>query len=294
MGTQNSKDSMERYLGGRPDGTEIAHVEISLVEADCGEGLEGECHLIQAVLPESKVQNVGILLVGEYDSLYCRFRSDLVNFAGDQAGWLEQLCDDISVKAKELGAQTCLEWLVSIAPSMLQISPCTNVTIENSPAETMDLLFAKHMRTQILAFRTHLPQYSLEAAAGKFGKQMATEPEGWVEVHTELPLTDDMFVAHVEGHSMEPKTPDRSLCAFRSKFTGPWDGKMLLIEQYGESGGSRYTVKLCRDSTVADPNRPGDAASDRKLRALGEFLFVVGLPSEPSANEVRCCEFPAA
>ena len=142
--------------------------------------------------------------------------------------------------------------------------------------------------------RKLLPQYSLEAAAGKFGRQMAIEPEGWVEVQTDIPLTEDMFVLHVEGHSMEPRIFDGSLCAFTTKMGPICDGKVLLIEQYGESGGSRYAVKLCRISESADPKQTDDLNSihphvilesinpDYKplkntgnIRAVAEFLFVV-------------------
>jgi hypothetical protein len=145
-------------------------------------------------------------------------------------------------------------------------------------------------------FLTHLPQYSLEAAAGKFGKQMTVEPEGWVEVHTDRPLTKDMFVTHVKGHSMEPKIPDGSLCAFRSHIVGSFDGKVLLVEDYSESEGKRYSVKICRIASDSgdteraneawlhqrvtleslDPAyKPWSVTSAAKVRPIGEFLFVV-------------------
>jgi hypothetical protein len=150
----------------------------------------------------------------------------------------------------------------------------------------------------ILKFRTHLPQYSLEAAAGKFGRQqMSIQPEGWVEVDTNLDLTDDMFVIHVNGKSMEPRILDGSRCAFTTRIGPLIDGKVLLIEQYGEPGGSRYTVKLCRISETADPNHTGDLNrihpqvilesinpaykpldNNGNIRALAEFLFVVDPP----------------
>ena len=175
----------------------------------------------------------------------------------------------------------------------MQISAPLEVLVEDY-ATTLDRLYRQHIRPNILRFCTHLPRYSLEAAAGRFGKQMAAEPEGWVEVRTDIPLTDDMFVTHVKGHSMEPQIPDASLCAFRSKIAGSWDGKVLLLEQYGESGGNRYAVKRCRvskdDPTKTDEGwlhqpvtlesinpdfESWDVASTGKIRALGEFLFVV-------------------
>jgi phage repressor protein C with HTH and peptisase S24 domain len=125
---------------------------------------------------------------------------------------------------------------------------------------------------------------------------MLVEPEGWVEVLTPLPLTEDMFVTHVKGHSMEPQIPEVSLCAFRSEIVGSMDGKVLLIEQYVESGGNRFTVKRCHVGKAVDPDekadnmwlhermilestnpeyKPIDVFPDQKIRVLGEFLFVV-------------------
>ena len=59
----------------------------------------------------------------------------------------------------------------------VRISKRKRVLIEDYAATT-GRLYAKHIRPSVLPFRTHLPQYTLEAAAGKFGKQMDVEPEG--------------------------------------------------------------------------------------------------------------------
>src|SRR6202021_2716967 len=82
--------------------------------------------------------------------------------------------------------------------------------------------------SMIFHFRTHLPLYSLEIAAGNPGKQITDiEPEGWVEVPPgPIRLTRDMFVSHIKGNSMEPLIPDGSLCAFKSNVSEPYDGKI--------------------------------------------------------------------
>ena len=258
---------------------------------------KGEYLLVQSDLPNANLQNIGVLLLDtDSDRLYGRFRRDFEEFAGDETDWFKELPEYIVQMAKQLGAQKCLEWMESTLSNALQISTRRTVSIEGDALATMDRLYAAHIRPKVLQFRTHLPQYSLEAAAGRFGRQMEVEPEGWVEVRTDLPLTEDMFVVHVEGHSMEPTIPDASLCAFRSQISGSWDGKALLLEDYGESGGSRHTVKLCHLSKSKDPNRPSDiawlhhrwtlqsmnpayesweVASAERIRPLGEFLFVV-------------------
>lgn len=262
---------------------------------------KGEYLLAQAALPKTNIENIGILLLdGDSDRLYCRFRRDFREYAGDDADWFEELAAFISERADALGARGCFEWMESTLSNTLLISKRADVLVDDF-ATTANELYAKHISACVLPFRTHLPIYSIEAAAGRFGKQMVVEPEGWVEVHTDIPLNDDMFVTHVAGHSMEPLIPDHSLCAFRYNIVGSWNGKVLLIERYGESGGSRYTVKRCVLSKNVDPNRLGDdawlnqritlesinpgyeswdVASAGKIRPLGEFLFVVG----PDAN----------
>jgi peptidase S24-like protein len=325
MSAHLSDESIERFSMGRLEGLELLDFENHLLQCDdCLHAVrsmdlfldamrtlahpawrsgrrspkfKGEYQIIQAVLPGMDPRNIGILLRTQTDRLCSRFRRDFEEFAGDQSTWLKELAQTIPGKADGLGADKCLEWLKSTYPRTIRISRPRKVAVAGYGARTLDALYDKHVRPEILPFRTHLPQYSLEAAAGKFGRQMSIEPEGWIEVHTDMTLTGDMFVIHVEGRSMEPQIPDGSLCAFRAHVGGSWNGKVLLIEQYGESGGSRYTVKRCRLSENADLNKEGDrdwlhermtlesinpdyeswdVASAGKIRALGEFLFVVG------------------
>jgi hypothetical protein len=257
----------------------------------------GAYWLVLAALPIVNSQAIGVLLL-DFNSnrLHCRFRRDFAEFAGDEADWFRELTDFILQIANELGAAHCVALLESTLSNAVRISASKRIPIGARAATTVDELYAKHIRPSILPFRTHLPQYSLEAAAGKFGKQMCVEPQGWVEVRTDIPLSDEMFVIHVTGHSMEPLIPDASLCAFRSQTSVAWDGKVLLFERYGESGGNRYTVKLCHLSKTVDLNNERDeawlhqrvilesinpdyksweVASAEKVHAIGEFLFVV-------------------
>ena len=109
-------------------------------------------------------------------------------------------------------------------------------------------------------------------------------------------LTRDMFVSHIKGNSMEPLIPDGGLCAFKSNVSEPYDGKILLMEDYGEIGGNRYSVKRYRVSGNADPAgdatpgwlhqrftleslntdfAPMEIASARKVHVIGEFVFTV-------------------
>jgi hypothetical protein len=256
---------------------------------------KGEYLLVQAALPNAKMENVGILLLdSDADRLHSRFRRDFEALAGDEAEWFENLADEVSARSQELGGQKCLDWMESTLSHVLRLSPRFSVLVDNYH-QTAKRLYLKYIRPEVLRFRTHLPLYSLEAAAGKFGKQMGVEPEGWVEVWPEIPLTEDMFLTHIKGHSMEPLIPNGSLCAFKADITGLHEGKVVLVEQYGEAGGNRYTVKRYWGSKNLDPHKEGDAAwlheritlestnpdyiswdvaSAGTVRVIGEFLFV--------------------
>ena len=261
-------------------------------------GFGRECFLVQVALPNKGIHNIGVLLHDNHtDRLFCRFRRDFESFAGDDALWLDQLEGFFSANGNEAGGRKCLACCRTTFAGILRISRSRRIRIRDYGATTVEGLYAKYVKVNVVPFRTHLPQYDLEAAAGKFGRQMVVAPEGWVEVRTDIPLTEAMFVIHVNGHSMEPQIPDDSLCAFRSRIAGGAAGKILLIEHV-EAGaaGSRYTVKLCRVSEATDPNQrgdgawlhermtleslnpgfePWDVASADQIRVLGEFLFVV-------------------
>jgi SOS-response transcriptional repressor LexA len=103
-------------------------------------------------------------------------------------------------------------------------------------------------------FETHLPVYSLRAAAGKFGEGQEVEEEGWVEV-SGMKLREGMFVAQVVGKSMEPRIPDGSYCVFRAPVQGSRQGKIVLVQHHGlhdpETGG-RYTVKRYDSEKITD------------------------------------------
>jgi phage repressor protein C with HTH and peptisase S24 domain len=200
---------------------------------------------------------------------------------------------DEDVLEKFLVAKLLPTKALQVEEHLLVCSFCQE-TAEELESIITGIQLAYH-QSKVLPFRTHLPLYSLEAAAGKFGKQMDVEPEGWVEVPPfHVPLAPDMFVIHVKGISMEPNITDGSLCAFRGNVVAPYEDKVVLMEQYGEPGGSRYTVKLYHSSKNLDPHKEGDeawlheritlestnpdfnswdVASAVKVNVIGEFVF---------------------
>jgi phage repressor protein C with HTH and peptisase S24 domain len=122
---------------------------------------------------------------------------------------------------------------------------------------------------------------------------MEVEAEGWVEAPEGLRLTEDMFVAHVTGRSMEPRIPAGSLCVFRggSALVGSRQGKLVLVMNYGEPGENRFTIKRYRsvkqqteegwthNKIILEPLNPEyeswEIDEDSNVRVIGEFVQVL-------------------
>jgi SOS-response transcriptional repressor LexA len=127
------------------------------------------------------------------------------------------------------------------------------------PEPQLRLISFEDERVQREAFKTLLPLYSLEAAAGYFGNGEAVEPQGWVEVDGIGKLNEQMFVCRVIGHSMEPTMRDGDYTVFRARPTGTRQGKIVLAQYRGiadpDTGGA-FTVK--RYSSEKEVAEDGD------------------------------------
>jgi type I restriction enzyme R subunit len=151
-------------------------------------------------------------------------------------------------------------------------------------------------------FVTHLPVYSLAAAAGRFGQGQDVSEEGWVQVNGRR-LDEKMFVARVVGHSMEPKIPDGSYCVFRASPEGTRQGKIVLVQHRSiedpETGG-QFTVKRYTSDKSSSPDgtwrhtaitleplNPSyqpirfDPSEADSVTVVAEFLDVLGTPERP-------------
>lgn len=204
---------------------------------------QGEYVRLQLALPGQPVHDIGVLLL-DASSGRSRLRlrrrwDDLAD--PEDAAYLAALDADFRQKIDEAGAAAFLESLEDSLSHVLRVTEREVVAVD-SLSRVADQLFEKHVgEIPVERFRTHLPLYTLRAAAGKFGADEAVEEEDWVRVPEGLRLHEGMFVAHVVGRSMEPRIPDGSLNIFRAGVVGSRQGKIVLVELLGMH--EKYTVK---------------------------------------------------
>ncbi len=252
----------------------------------------GRYSVIQVDAPGHGLVNLGVLLQDpETDSLRLRVRRDLESLAGreiddEDLEVLEALASDLDQKAHEMGAEKLFEYLESTLSGAIRITDREEVLVDDFD-RAVDRLYRKNVQSNVLEFRTHLPKYSLRAAAGKFLENEEISEDGWVEVPENLRLTPDMFVAEIAGHSMEPLIPDGSLCVFLYGVVGSRTGRLVLAEQLDTTGNNRYAVKRYRSGTTKgqktirleslNPAYPSwDLDPDEeKYRILAEFVRVL-------------------
>lgn len=213
--------------------------------------------VLTAALPGAAPVAIGVILSDPSSGrLDVRLRRDWDSFVpDDDIEVFEALEDDLKRKARTMDPEAFLGWLEDSLSNTIRIG-------ERRPAmmacfdSTLSALYRREVDARIQPFRTHLPVYSLRAAAGRWGEDRAVEEssgESWLETPEDLRLTEDMFVARVVGRSMEPEIPDGSLCVFRAGVTGSRQGRKVLVENLTESdaGGQRYTVKRYRSEKRA-------------------------------------------
>jgi phage repressor protein C with HTH and peptisase S24 domain len=214
----------------------------------------GEYSLLSADVPGHGAQTIGVLLLDPgTDSLYVRLRRDWPEIAYDEdAEVLAELEDDLALKSREMGGSGLLRYLENDASTALRVSDREAVTVRDFD-KTLNELYREHVPAHVLRFRTHLPRFSLAVAAGPF----LTNPEDiqaeeWVETPPDLQLDDNMFIARIQGHSMEPRIPDGSLCVFRRNVVGSRNGRLVLVRNSELADDNQYTVKRYRSEKVVN------------------------------------------
>ena len=201
--------------------------------------------LLMIELPGRDPAPLAVLLEDPRESrLYLRFRRDLGTLAeGDaQLEILRLLPADLETKARDLGVNAFFGWLEDTLSGVLRVTDRMPALVDTFE-RTLDRLYRRHVQATVLKFQTHLPLYTLSAAAGRFLDNGEVEPEGWEEAPENLRLSEDLFVAHIAGRSMEPLIPDQSLCVFRAGVvTGSRQGRLVLVQNLGPEGDA-YAIK---------------------------------------------------
>ena len=201
---------------------------------------------LEAALPGRPPQPIGVLLLdGEEDRLWMRLRQRYDDLAeAEDAEVLDALEEDLRRRASEAGAETLLASLEDSLSNVVRVSARKTVPVD-SYTRVLDRLYHEEVEAlEVKPYVTHVPLYSLRAAAGKLGEEMESEEEDWVRAPEGMRLDPNLFVAHVVGRSMEPRIPDGSLNLFRFHPAGSRQGKILLIQRFGAlDETARYTVK---------------------------------------------------
>jgi SOS-response transcriptional repressor LexA len=255
--------------------------------------------LVELALPGRPAARVGVLLFDPAtDWLRVKFREDLEELAEpEDAEVLAELEGDFALKIAEMGGRRFLEYLEDSLSNVIRISARRETEARSLPW-ALGQLFNEHILGQVreparvIPFVTHLPVYSLRAAASRFGEDMEAEAEDQVEAPADLRVAEDMYVVHVVGRSMEPRIPDGALAVFRHQPAGSRQGKAVLVWRRGASeGGGEFTIKIYRsrkrvtedgwqhEEIVLEPENPEfapvvlDASADYQV--LGEFIRVL-------------------
>ena len=252
----------------------------------------GRYVVIEIAAPDLGVENAGVLLIDPQSGKhYMRMRRDLAELSEDDAEYLDALRSDLQAKASEMGGDRLMAWLEENASNFVRVTDRSEVMVDNYE-RTLTRLYSRHVSPKVLPFRTHLPMYAAEAAAGSWGREMNVEEDEreWIEAPEDLRLQEHMFVARVTGHSMEPLIPAGRLCVFRggSALAGSREGKRVLVMNYGEPGENRFTVKRYKSTKRRteegwehseiwlEPLNPAyerwKLDEDARIKVIGEFV----------------------
>jgi SOS-response transcriptional repressor LexA len=204
-----------------------------------------EYAILQFAEPGGPEHNIGILLLDhEAGRMLIRTRQDWKDFPPSERSVLAGLSKSIVDNMRDMGGDRFMRWMEDKLSNSVRLTNRTSVPVD-SFVRVLDRLYERYVhKLVVMPFETHLPLYTLEAAAGGFGAEQVVEEEDWVRAPEDMRLTEDMFIAHVTGRSMEPRIPDGSLNIFRVPVAGSRQNKIVLVELLAESQESaRYTVK---------------------------------------------------
>ena len=211
---------------------------------------QGTYVLLEAALPGQPVHTIGVLLIDPAtDRAFLRMRSRFDDLTADTEV-LDALGEDMRARIAEQGAVAYLQTLEDTLSNVVGVSGRQAVAVD-SFTRVLENLFDRYVeKVAVEPYRSHLPLYTLRAAAGYLSDEGLAEAEDWVPAPSSRRPSRDMFVAHVDGQSMEPLIPDGSLNLFRYGVQGSRQGKVVLIERFGVDRSARYSVKRYTSSKV--------------------------------------------
>ncbi len=145
-------------------------------------------------------------------------------------------------------------------------------------------------------FVTKLPFYPLDIAAGEFmDSTIPGEPGAWFEMDgltSSGRFSTDMFVAQVQGKSMEPLIPDGAFCLFSFEVGGSRNGRIVLAQKHDmtdQDTGAGYTVKSYSSTKRVDPDT-GWQHNTITLKAVNPDYDDISIPPE-EAGDFRIVAF---
>ena len=215
---------------------------------------EGEYSLIVSALPGRGEQTIGVLLLdASSDTLHVRLRRDWERLASEEdAEVLAELEDDLLLQARDEGGKSVLDRLEQETSNSLRVTDREAVKVKDFD-KTLNDLYRRHVPAQVLQFRTHLPCYPLAVAAGPFlTNREDIQTDEWLEAPPDLKLDEGMFIARIQGHSMEPRIPDGSLCVFLKNVVGSRNGRLVLVRNSELADDNQYTVKRYKSEKRED------------------------------------------
>jgi SOS-response transcriptional repressor LexA len=235
-----------------------------------------------------------LLLDPRSDQVHLRFRSSIHH---EDADLYDLLGEDLENQARELGAERLLALFEDTLSNTLTITDRRAVLVRDFET-ALGRLFEEHvLGVRPIRAPGPLPLYSLRAAAGRFGEDMAVEPEAWVAVPPHLRGSEGLYAAHVVGHSMEPDIPDGAVAVFRYAPAGSRQGKRVLVwRRAASAAGGEFTLKVYESQKVVteegwqhtrirlkplNPDYPIlHLDEDSEYRVLGELVGLLAIDEQ--------------
>jgi uncharacterized protein len=116
-----------------------------------------------------------------------------------------------------------------------------------------DLPFVELSPDMVQPYVNSVPLFDLRFAAGDFSLPQMASDAIWVELPNYLQARPGLFVAKVNGESMNRVIPNGSWCLFRANPMGSRQGKIVVVEtqEFGDPElGGRFTIKRYRSEKV--------------------------------------------